>query len=693
MTPFHFLPTALLVASASLCLAQSPPAPCLHNDPGLMGQLHHNDPEQLARIAQQEAELEAETEAFLQSYQPGEREPYIITVVFHVIHDNGPENILDEQLYDAIRVLNDDFNKLNTDWPNVQPAFLDIVADVGIEFRLARKDPQGNCTNGITRTQSPLTYQGDYEMVGLINWPRERYMNVWVAASANGAAGYTNYPSALHNFPEGDGIVMLHSYTGSIGTSSVSTSRTLTHEVGHWLNLRHAWGNSNNPGLQSNCNQDDLVADTPNTIGWTGCVLNGSTCDETQDNVENYMEYAYCSKMFTNGQKDRMLAALNASTAQRNQLWQPATLALTGVDQPAVLCAASFHVDRRTICAGESIQFVDQSYNGVVSRSWQFPGGTPATSSEQYPEVTYSASGVYPVILEVSDGSNSIQTEEAAYVTVLPDPGTPAPFTEGFEHDALASTLWVVDNPNGDNTWELSEAAAYTGEKSVRIVNTAAMSGRKDLLTYTTLDMTAVDPLVLSFKYAYAQRNSSSDDRLRVFVSTNCGVSWSPRKILRGQTDLNTAGVPQGGSFVPTGPGQWQECVITNLSGIHQMPRLMVRFEFESDGGNNLYIDDINIGSQAVGVNDLAGAGTAGLMVVPNPAGDMAQAWVGLAAPGQLRLELLDVMGRTIIVLRDGHQPAGTLRMDLPLGALSTGVYLVKATTPEATKVVRLVKE
>ncbi|MEX1131791.1 MAG: hypothetical protein WEC15_01075, partial [Flavobacteriales bacterium] len=167
----------------------------------MLATYHNNDPGALDRIAEDREELEEFTREFEANYDPGARSTYVISVVFHVIHNNGPENISDEQLYDAIRVLNNDFNKLNTDWPGVRPEFLDIVADVGIEFRLARKDPQGNCTNGITRTVSQLTYSGDQAMKDLIQWPRNRYLNVWVAASANGAAGYTYRPGSVNNSP------------------------------------------------------------------------------------------------------------------------------------------------------------------------------------------------------------------------------------------------------------------------------------------------------------------------------------------------------------------------------------------------------------------------------------------------------------------------------------------------------------
>ncbi|MDX9749701.1 MAG: M43 family zinc metalloprotease [Flavobacteriales bacterium] len=688
---FTLLPALLL--GLPMAGQTGTPVPCLNNDPGLLEQLHGNDPEQLARMAQAEAELEAHTAEFVQHFQPGEREPYIISVVFHIIHMGGPENVLDEQLYDAIRILNEDFNKENPDWQNVQPAFLDLVADVGVEFRLARKDPQGNCTNGITRTQSLLTYQGDYEMVDLINWPRHRYMNVWVAASANGAAGYTNYPGALHNFPDQDGIVILHNYVGSIGTSSPGTSRVLTHEVGHWLNLRHAWGNSNNPGLPSNCNQDDQVADTPNTMGWTACLLSGSTCDETQDNVENYMEYSYCCKMFTNGQGVRMLAALNSGTAQRNQLWQPATLAQTGVLEEGVLCEVSYHSSRREICAGESVQYVDQSFNAVTARTWDFPGGEPATSTEQYPVVTYLVPGVYPMTLAVSDGTDTLVQHVEEYVTVLPSPGADAPFHEGFEVADLAGTPWTIVNPNNDNTWQLTGAAAYTGEKSVRILNTSGMAGRQDELVYSTVDMSAMDPLRLSFKYAYARRNVASDDRLRVYVSNNCGATWSMRKQLRGQVDLNTVGAPQGGSFVP-GAGQWAECVITNISSAYQVENMRVKFEFESDGGNNLYLDDINLYSDSpLGTTGPQGAGAIGLTVVPSPAGEQGQAWLSMQRPGPLAIDLLDLTGRTVARVYSGVRPAGTHRIDLPLHGVAAGAYLLRATTAPGTEMVRFIKE
>ena len=306
-----------------------------------------------AREAAEEADqrLEEETQVFEDFNRD---ELIIIPVVFHVIHYNGPENISDEQIYSGIEVMNRDFRKLNPDTADVITEFEDIAADSEIEFRLAQIDPNGNCHTGINRIVSPLTYVGDGDVKDLIQWPRNSYLNVWVVENANGAAGYSLYPSSVNGAmgAGNDGIVVAHDYTGNIGTSNNYRSRTLTHEAGHWMNLRHPWGNSNSPGDPENCDMDDNVDDTPLTSGWTTCNLDGETCGSL-DNVQNYMDYSYCSRMFTEGQKTRMRTAALSSIAQRNQLSQASNLQATGVAGPDILCEAKFDLDRDVVCIGD----------------------------------------------------------------------------------------------------------------------------------------------------------------------------------------------------------------------------------------------------------------------------------------------------------------------------------------------------
>jgi hypothetical protein len=224
---------------------------------------------------------------------------YKIPVVFHVLHNGGAENISREQILDAFSILNRDYRRLNADANNVRAEFQGMPADIEIEFVMATKAPDGTCFSGITRTRSAMTSNGEFgtdQMQAIINgndvyngnWPGSQYLNIFICEDIGGAAGYTYLPTTFNGAGMGNGIWVLSTYVGSIGTSSLNTSRTLTHEVGHWLNLSHVWGGTNNPGVS--CGSDD-VDDTPETIGATSCNLNQAVCGPLA-NVENYMDYS-----------------------------------------------------------------------------------------------------------------------------------------------------------------------------------------------------------------------------------------------------------------------------------------------------------------------------------------------------------------------------------------------------------------
>ncbi|MBP7409844.1 MAG: hypothetical protein KA941_13885 [Flavobacteriales bacterium] len=680
--------SVLLLAIPFVAASQDEGFRCLANNPAELEKHLAATPGAWEHALQAKATLDDHTATF----HRGGGDPLIIPVVFHIIHDNGDENISDAQVNDAIRILNEDFNKQNPDWVNVQPAFLDLVGDMGIEFRLALKDPDGNCTNGITRTESTRTYDGDFEMTQLIQWPRERYMNVWVAASANGAAGYTYYPTWLDNWPEADGIVILHSYTGSIGTSAPYKSRVLSHEVGHWLNLKHCWGDSNEPGLPENCNMDDEVEDTPNTSGWTSCTLSGATCGNVQDNVQNYMEYSYCCKMFTHRQGERMLAALTSPIAQRENLWQPENLAITGVLEAPQLCSARFGASRREVCAGIPVIYTDQSYFGVTQRFWSFPGGTPSGSFEETASVVYEQAGIYPVTLNVGDGSTTISTTEEQYITVLPNPGTATPFVEGFENStALPNDRWWSEDPDADGSFEQTNLAAYTGSNSVVFQNGWQNTGRTDRLVSSTFDLSDASDINISFRYAYAQRNANNDDVLRVYVSGNCGDQWILRKVMHANTSLLTGGIV-GGDFIPLSTAQWGEVLMTNINENLHTPSFRIMFEFESGGGNNLYLDDINILGSPVGIGE-ANAPHGTLHVWPDASGVFAQVEFQTDLTALVVLDLVDPLGRTLTTIANGTYPAGSHRLEIPIQSLAPGLYFLRQRIATQQRVVRFVVE
>lgn len=693
------IPTLLLATFTVVSLrlsAQEAPFSCSSSGLEHLAPFLAGHPERLQQVQQANAQLEQFTQQYTAAHQDDRGgNQYVIPIVFHIIHNNGPENISDDQIKDAVRILNLDYNKLNTDWEQVQSPFLPIVADIGITFRLAGLDPDGNCTSGITRTVSELTNDGGQDMKDLIDWPRDKYLNVWVAASAGGAAGYSQYPGNVAG-PWGagvDGVVILHNYVGSIGTSAVSHSRALTHEIGHFLNLMHCWGDSNQPGVDSNCGMDDNVSDTPNTIGWTSCNLHGATCGSTLDNVENYMEYSYCSKMFTSGQRTRMIAALNSNTASRNNLWSASNLSATGTADPQTLCAAAFSADQRVICAGGSVHFIDESYHGPTTWQWSFDGGDPATSSDEQPTVTYANPGIYAVHLTAGNGQSTVHSDVAGYVTVMPSTGSPWPYAENFDGlTSLDPTQWVINNPDGDaGAFTLRTDAGYSGTHSIRMKNNGIDAGHLDELSGSTIDLSGLSSVTFSFRYAFARRTSTNDDALRIYVSNTCGETWNLRKQIKGSTTLPT--VPdQTASFTPTSPDQWQLAEITNISTSYLVSDFRFKFWFTGDGGNDLWIDDININGVPVGMEELSTTG-ASMQVVPNPINEEGTLVVDLASATRAQVDVLDPTGRVVRTIQSGELNAGAHRWPLSVAGLSSGAYLVRLRTEQGQQVQRFVKQ
>jgi PKD repeat protein len=617
----------------------------------------------------------------------GERASKIIPVVIHIVHLGGAENISDAQVYDAMRILNEDFTATNPDVSDVVPFFQPVLGNPDIEFRLATKDNAGNCHKGITRTYSSTTYDTGLDFSGhpIVdaveaahgNWPQNKYMNVFVCIDPDGSAGYTLTPSGfLPVTGMYGGILIRHTYFGSIGTGNYALARAFSHEVGHWLNLAHPWGPNNNPGNAGSCGDDDGVSDTPNTIGWTTCDTssNGQSCG-TRDNIQNFMEYSYCSRMFTAGQSARMNVALQSGQpADRHNLWQTSNLNATGVlNLNPGLCSADFEADTYVICEGQSIDFTDLSFHGPISWDWDFNGGIPNVSTDQHPTgIVYNTAGTYTVELTVGDGSTSLTETKTALIHVLPTNALPVPFNEGFESvTSLPNSDFFVENNDNDNTWEVTTAAAQAGSKSAYINNSLAMEGSKDDLISSTFDLSGLSGVTIGFDHAFAQRNSGTLDKLSVYVSNSCGSTWAVRKNLAG-TLLSTAGF-NNGNFVPSS-GEWAHTDITNISPSYLTPSFRYRFEFTSDGGNNIYLDNINL-TGPLGTPIITDESIA-LVLFPNPADDNVSIRFDVPSSQDVSVSLKDMLGRTVANIMN-ETTSGHQRLDWNTSALSAGVYHV----------------
>lgn len=629
---------------------------------------------------------------------------YYIPVVFHVLHNGGTENISDDQVLDALSILNRDYRLQNADAANVNSAFTGLPDDVEIEFRLATIAPNGACFNGITRTQNAISNDGssgNAQVSAIIagnnvyngQFPGDEYLNIFICGNIGGAAGYTYKPSNFIGTSMANGIWVLHNYVGSIGTSSTNTSRTLTHEVGHWLNLDHTWGGNNNPGNSTSCSSDDNVTDTPNTIGVTTCNQNEASCGPLA-NVENYMDYSYCSKMFTPGQVTRMRNAITSNVANRDNLITTSNLAAVGATGSVYLCGAEFQADRTTICAGNTVTFDDQSYNLVNGWNWTFTGGSPATSTSQNPSVMYSAPGLYTVTLSATDGTNSDLESKTSYIRVLPA-ASGLPFHEDFEDYTTLTNIepWEVINPSG-NGWQIHTGTGYTGNKCAKVVNFGQSAGNFDDLMSSPIDLSSINSstgVTMSFRYSYVKRYTSNNEVLKVYVTPNCGENWAPRKTISGSQLSATA---QNSAWTPTSQTNWVTVHMTNITSGYWTDESRCRFEFESDGGNNIYIDDINIYSGSpsdviVGIEENE-FDIEGLSVYPNPTDEDLNIRFTLNSAEQASLIVQDVTGKvTQSATVNGTEGLNLVMMDT--STLASGMYFLKIQIGGSYKTIQFV--
>ena len=634
-------------------------------------------PEYNEAILRAYAQLQHDTEMFKSMASNREDQVYIIPVVFHVIHNYGLGNISDAQIHDAVKQVNIQMRKLNADTSDIVSAFKPIAADCQIEIRLAQRDPDGNCTSGITRTVSDLTDIGDHQVKSLIQWPPDKYLNVYVCNQAAGLAGHALLPAAADTISQWDGIVMQHTYIGTIGTSDFFRRTVLTHEIGHYLNLQHIWGGNNVPNYYylpvaqaSNCDHDDEVDDTPLTIGWQSCPLGGESCGSL-DNVQNYMDYAYCARMFTEGQKSRMHACLNSTVANRNNLWQPQNLIDTGTDDETFyLCGAQFDASKRLVCAGESVEFFDLSYHGVQSRTWEFEGGVASNLNDSIVTVTYNTPGVYAVKLTVSNGTDQLDHEEVAYIRVVNATGSLSGLTETFEYAPDFDAFWVVKENGAPINWDYT-APGFSSSYSFYINNFEGGKWDYEFVS-SPIDASGFSAFAISFDYAYARRVTGNNDMLQVSVSNDCGESWSTRKAYYGGNTLRTVtDAINDEPFFPASNAEWKSDIITNLGSGALTNNLMVRFRFVGDGGNNFFLDNIRIGHPDVlGIENQT---SNPFLIYPNPVQDKLFIEFDSNHHGAI-IQIYNLSGQLVHTL----ESQGETRVELNTEEFDNGYYLVR---------------
>ncbi|MBL7865023.1 MAG: T9SS type A sorting domain-containing protein [Cyclobacteriaceae bacterium] len=384
-----------------------------------------------------------------------------IPIIVHIIHNGEPVgsgmNLSQAQVQSQIQVLNEDFRKMiGTPGYNTHPA----GADIEIEFCLSPVDE-----NGVAMTEPGIhRYDGNKafwtmaeveQLKPLTIWNPNLFYNVWTVkfgGTSSSLLGYAQFPdqsglgglNTIGGPASTDGVVIQYTSFGSgfpIQSPPYNKGRTLSHETGHWLGLRHIWGD----GVCGN----DFVSDTPTVQNESrGCPTSKLACDgSTPAMVQNYMDYSddACMNIFTNGQKTRMQAVM-ALSPRRKTLIEANLCSPIVADVPT----ANFTSDKQLVLLGGQVAFTDLSTNFPNGWSWIFEGGDPNTSTQRNPKVKYHVPGEYKVTLTATNTlGSSIPLEAVDYITV--------------SEEGLCSELTNFLPAYTPSVLPLSDFGAYTG--------------------------------------------------------------------------------------------------------------------------------------------------------------------------------------------------------------------------------------
>ncbi len=674
------------------------------------GFMHHlraaqvNHPEEVPS----DDEFERWMQKHLENYEEKTRGLPVITIptVVHVIHNGDAvgsgENISDAQVLSQIEVLNNDYRrKTGTPGYNTET----VGADTEIEFCMASTDPDGNPTNGINRVNLGQASYGGYDISykAPTIWDPNQYFNIWVIRfdAGSGILGFATFPqgTGLDGLIGGttatnDGVVIGYNYFGSSDYGSFNLSapfdkgRTATHEVGHWLGLRHIWGDGG-------CTQDDFCDDTPDSDAANyNCPTTHTSCGSV-DMVRNYMDYTNdaCMNIFTQDQKARMV------TAMMNGTRRASLMTSTVCNFTPTAPTAAFSSDLFTGCPGLEVQFVDQSTAAPTNWNWSFPGGTPNASTQQNPTVVYNSEGTYNVSLTVSNsvGSNSIT--QNGYV-IVSNAGTSAIFVEDFEGDVAD---WGVINGDGETTWTIAGVGgSKNGASAAGIDNyNYNATGQRDGLVSPNIDISGNSGLQLSFHHAHKRYSGSYADSLVVYGSTDGGANWIR---LWGDAENGSNNFATGGfetnAFSPANDddwcysGAWTNCVTLDLSAFEGASTLRLMFENVNDYGNNIFVDNVIVSGACAAVSvlpTLVEELDVSVDVAPNPFDQEINVSLYSNQSRDLELGIFDALGRNVMTA-DQLTVNGQMNHTLNTGDLPGGIYFLRVTDGDKVKTVKLMK-
>ncbi len=609
-----------------------------------------NDPEMLLRM---EA-IERHTESFGRGDQVQFRAVVTIPVVFHIVHNGDPlgtgENLSDAQVLAQLDQLNQDFRKLNADAAQVPAIFQGLHADTEVQFCLAQRKPDGTATNGINRIQRTTSSWSMNSIESSLKpstiWNRNEYLNVWSVRFGGSSAGLLGYAQFPGGAAATDGVVVVFSSVGSVASpnpagGSYARGRTLTHEVGHWLNLRHIWGDAT-------CG-NDFVSDTPvhNTSN-SGCPTypHYSTCSGSPiEMTMNYMDYTndVCMNMFTSGQKTRMQSVLapggaRASLASSQGCNAPGGGGGITCGTPSGLNASGITTTSAvlgwTALSGATSYNVRARQTGASSWSTASTGGT----SVNFTGLTAGTSYEFQVQGNCNGTLGSYSNSTTFTTTTDSGGGGGTTCEESFEPNNSRSTLLPLAPVNQDI---LSQISTSTDRDWYRFAN--ASNARNIRIDLTNLPDDYDLELYQNSTRRRVSQNAGTTDEVITFNTNTVISNWYVRVYGYAGANSNT------------------NCYTLRIS--------LSSTAFRTDGSTDGEVTSFDIPVEVL---------ESGFSMFPNPAGDQVTLDVQQPESGRpVQITLLDITGKTTLSRRV-ELDKGNNRVALDVSQLPAGTYFVR---------------
>jgi hypothetical protein len=633
-----------------------------------------------------------------------------IPVVFHLVLSRQSQ-VTDAQVQAQLDTLNNDYAGLNGSASRIPAYFKSLFGQSGIQFCLAQQTPDGEPSTGIVRyttTQTPFNYLFNYvkhESSGGANaWNTDNYLNIWITDLSDDVLGYATFPE--DGVKDEQGVVLDYSSLPGGSATGYNRGKTLTHEVGHYFNLYHIWGDD-----EGSCYGSDYVNDTPNQANKTSSCRTGIVTDNCSPSgngimYQNYMDYTpdACLLMFTVQQVARMETAyanyrsllasskgckipnLHSNDASLQSINSPDQRICSSTFSPVVTIknVGSETLTRLTIKAelGDGVSTIHNWVGSLTSF---------AEISVTLPEMTVGE-GEYLLSVTTSlpngvvDDDTSDDSLNRYFIYYEP---FDAPVTEGFE-STYPSKGWDIVNEDGGSTWEQTTVASKTGSRSLRIRNSENTSvAQQDYLRSPSINIEGVDSVFVSFQVAAATYTNTSIinnvwDTLQVMVSTDCGLTYtSVYKKWGAQLVTRTAATRT--AFIPS-ITEWREEKI-DISRFTSNGTILVAFRNTNGNENDIYLDDINIRTVVVNPN----LKQEGFLITPNPTSSIISVELYPQPTNLKGIYIYSVTGQLLqsSVVESG---GGSSVNEFDLSKYSSGIYVVQVVFEDRVLSKKIVK-